>query len=127
MLKIGVKSLMSQTLDKNNNTNKILENITGTVERITFHAQDSGFCVLRVNVKGQRDLVTVTGALPSISSGECIDASGVWTTHGQYGLQFKADTLQVLEPTTLAGIEKYLASGMIKGVGPVYAKKLWRC
>lgn len=117
---------MSQALDKNNNTNKILENITGTVERITFHAQDSGFCVLRVNVKGQRDLVTVTGALPSISSGECIDASGVWTTHGQYGLQFKADTLQVLEPSTLAGIEKYLASGMIKGIGPVYAKKLVR-
>ena len=126
MLKIGVISLMSQTLDKNNNTNKTLENITGTVERITFHAEDSGFCVLRVNVKGQRDLVTVTGALPSIHAGECIDASGIWSTHGQYGLQFKANTLQVLEPTTLAGIEKYLASGMIKGVGPVYAKKLVR-
>jgi exodeoxyribonuclease V alpha subunit len=126
LLKIGVISLMSQTLDKNNNTNKTLENITGTVERITFHAEDSGFCVLRVNVKGQRDLVTVTGALPSIHAGECIDASGIWSTHGQYGLQFKANTLQVLEPTTLAGIEKYLASGMIKGVGPVYAKKLVR-
>ncbi len=126
MLKIGVISLMSQTLDKNNNTNKTLENITGTVERVTFHAEDSGFCVLRVNVKGQRDLVTVTGALPSIHAGECVDASGIWSTHGQYGLQFKANTLQVLEPTTLAGIEKYLASGMIKGVGPVYAKKLVR-
>ena len=126
MLKIGVISLMSQTLDKNNNTNKTLENITGTVERITFHAEDSGFCVLRVNVKGQRDLVTVTGALPSIHAGECVDASGTWSAHGQYGLQFKANTLQVLEPTTLAGIEKYLASGMIKGVGPVYAKKLVR-
>ena len=126
MLKIGVISLMSQTLDKNNNTNKTLENITGTVERVTFHAEDSGFCVLRVNVKGQRDLVTVTGALPSIHAGECVDASGTWSAHGQYGLQFKANTLQVLEPTTLAGIEKYLASGMIKGVGPVYAKKLVR-
>ena len=104
--------------------NKKLETLIGVIERITFHSEESGFCVLKIKAKGQRDLVTVTGAIPRINAGESIEASGVWMTHGQYGLQFKAEFLNILEPTSLSGLEKYLASGMIKGVGPVYAKKL---
>lgn len=109
---------------QNQNNNKKLETLVGVIERITFHSEESGFCVLKVKSKGQRDLVTITGAIPKINAGESIEASGVWVTHGKFGLQFKAEFLSILEPTSLSGLEKYLASGMIKGVGPVYAKKL---
>jgi exodeoxyribonuclease V alpha subunit len=80
--------------------------------------------VLRVKVRGQRDLVTVVGAAASISAGEFVQASGAWVNDRTHGLQFKATYLRAAPPTTLEGIQKYLASGMIKGIGPVYAKKL---
>ena len=123
----SLKSHISEDRLKDNSQDKLQEeDLSGTVERITYHAEDSGFCVLQVNIKGQRDLVTLTGSIPIINVGECIEARGLWATHGKYGLQFKANFLNILEPTTLSGIEKYLASGMVKGVGPVYAKKLIR-
>ncbi len=80
--------------------------------------------MLRVKVRGQRELVTVVGAAAAISAGELVQASGTWVNDRTHGLQFKADFLRAAPPTTLEGIEKYLASGMIKGIGPVYAKKL---
>src|SRR6476661_1737524 len=100
------------------------EALAGLVERVTFHNPDSGFCVLRVKVRGQRDLVTVVGAAAAISAGEFIQASGIWINDRTHGLQFKAAFLKAAPPTTLEGIERYLGSGMIKGIGPVYAKKL---
>lgn len=100
------------------------EPLSGLVERVTFHNEDSGFCVLRVKVRGQRDLVTVTGHAATISPGEFIQANGDWTNDRQHGLQFKARFLKAMPPTTLEGIEKYLGSGMIRGIGPAYAKKL---
>jgi exodeoxyribonuclease V alpha subunit len=91
---------------------------------VTFHNADTGFCVLRLKVKGQRDLVTLTGHAAAIGAGEYVEATGVWLNDRNHGLQFKADQVEATVPTTLKGLEKYLGSGMIKGIGPVYAAKL---
>ncbi len=101
-----------------------VEHLSGSVERITYHSQDSGFCVLKVKVRGQKDLVTVTGSAAAIAVGEFIECSGLWFNDKNYGLQFKSQRLAVVAPSTIEGIEKYLGSGMIKGIGPHFAKKL---
>lgn len=100
------------------------EKLSGAIERLTFHSQESGFCVIRVRVKGRRELVTVVGAAPAISPGEFVECVGFWVNDRQHGLQFKAVTLNVVPPSTLEGIQKYLGSGMVKGIGPHFAKKL---
>jgi exodeoxyribonuclease V alpha subunit len=102
------------------------EALAGLVERVTFHNEDNGFCVLRVKVRGQRDLVTVIGHAATIAAGEFVQMSGTWTNDRTHGLQFRASFLKASPPTTLEGIERYLGSGMIRGIGPVYAKKLVR-
>ena len=100
------------------------ENLAGLVERVAFHNEDSGFCVLRVKARGQRDLITVIGHAAAIGAGEFVQASGRWVNDRTHGVQFRADFLRAAPPTTAEGIEKYLASGMIKGIGPIYAKAL---
>src|SRR5262249_44806057 len=100
------------------------EHLTGAVERVTFHSEETGFCVLRVKVRGQRDLVTVVGTAATITPGEYIETEGWWVTDRTHGLQFKTHALRVVPPSTLEGIEKYLASGMVKGIGPHFARKL---
>ncbi len=100
------------------------EPISGAVERVTFHSEETGFCVLRVKVRGHRELVTVVGSAATITPGEFIDCEGWWVTDRTHGLQFKTTHLHVVPPTTLEGIEKYLGSGMVKGIGPHFAKKL---
>jgi exodeoxyribonuclease V alpha subunit len=102
------------------------EGLAGLVERVTYHNNETGFCVLRIKARGQRDLVTVVGHAASISAGEWVQMSGVWVNDRTHGLQFKAAFLKASAPTTLEGIEKYLGSGMIRGIGPIYAKKLVR-
>ncbi len=101
-----------------------LESVQGSVERVTFHSEESGFCVLRLKVKGNRDLVTVIGNAASISAGEYVECLGTWFNDKKHGLQFKTQQLKTIQPTTLEGIEKYLGSGMVKGIGPHFAKKL---
>ena len=91
------------------------ETLSGLVERVTYHNAENGFCVLRVKVRGQRDLVTVVGAAAVVSAGEFTQASGNWLNDRTHGLQFKAAFLETAPPTTLEGIERYLGSGMIKG------------
>ena len=100
------------------------EYLSGTIERITYHNADNGFCVIRVKVKGHKDLVTVTGNVPSVSAGEYIKCSGIWHNDRNHGKQFKADFLKSLPPETLEGIERYLGSGLIKGIGAHFAKRL---
>ena len=78
----------------------------------------------KVKAKGHRDLVAVVGSLASVSAGEWVTAEGRWVQDKEFGLQFRADMLNSTAPTTKEGIEKYLGSGMVKGIGPVYAKKL---
>ena len=101
-----------------------MSSVTGLIERVTFHNEETGFCVVRVKVDGRRDLVTVVGRASSINAGEWLTAEGAWIQDRDHGTQLKADLLQTSAPTSREGIEKYLASGLIKGIGPVYAKKL---
>ena len=100
------------------------EVLAGLVERVTFHNQESGFCVLRLKARGHRDLVTTIGHAAMISAGEWVTASGDWVNDHTHGLQFRARFLKTSAPTSLDGIEKYLGSGMIRGIGPVYAKRM---
>jgi exodeoxyribonuclease V alpha subunit len=102
------------------------EVLAGLVERITYHNVENGFCVLRAKVRGHRDVVTIVGHAATIAAGEWITASGGWVNDRTHGQQFKARFLRTSPPTSADGIEKYLSSGMIRGVGPVYAKKLVR-
>src|SRR6202047_2543502 len=102
------------------------EVLAGLVERVTYHNSENGFCVLRAKVRGHRDVVTVVGHATTIAAGEWITASGEWVNDRTHGQQFKARFLRTSAPTSADGIEKYLSSGMIRGVGPVYAKKLVR-
>jgi exodeoxyribonuclease V alpha subunit len=100
------------------------EVLAGLVERVTFHNSDNGFCVLRAKARSHRDLVTVVGHAAIITAGEWITASGEWVNDHTHGQQFKARFMRTSAPTSIDGIEKYLGSGMIRGIGPVYAKKM---
>jgi exodeoxyribonuclease V alpha subunit len=102
----------------------VREVLAGLVERVTFHNAENGFCVLRVKARGHRDLVTVVGHAATISAGEWVTVSGEWANDRTHGQQFKARFMRTSTPTSIDGIEKYLSSGMIRGIGPVYAKKM---
>jgi hypothetical protein len=98
-----------------------LDQLSGLVERVTFHNGDSGFCVLRLKVKGEREVI---GHTPTVTPGEYASASGNWVTDREHGRQFRCVFLKIAPPNTLVGIERYLGSGVVKGIGPVYAARL---
>jgi len=98
--------------------------LSGQVERVTFHNEETGFCILKVKVQGRKEPVAVLGTLPSVAPGEWVTAQGTWERDREHGIQLKTHKLKTQPPTSLEGIEKYLGSGMIKGIGPVYATKL---
>jgi exodeoxyribonuclease V alpha subunit len=100
------------------------EQLRGTVERVTYYNEESGYSVVRLDVPGQRDLVTIVGNLPEVQPGESLRLEGVWTTHQQYGRQFKIEHCEQVLPATVEGIKKYLGSGLVKGVGPVTAARI---
>jgi exodeoxyribonuclease V alpha subunit len=103
-----------------------MEEIAGLVERVTFHSEESGFAVLRLKVRGERELVAVVGTLPAVAVGEWLRARGRWVVDREHGRQFKADELRTTPPDSLEGIERYLGSGLIRGIGPAFAKRLVR-
>jgi exodeoxyribonuclease V alpha subunit len=98
-------------------TRAATEVLAGLVERVTFHNEENGFCVLRVKARGQRDLITVLGHAAMISAGEFVQAGGIWINDRTHGVQSRASFLKATAPTTIEGIEKYLGSGMIHGLG----------
>jgi exodeoxyribonuclease V alpha subunit len=100
------------------------ELLTGIVERVTFHNEDTGFAVVRIAVPGRRELATLVGHVASIAPGESIQAGGAWLQDRAHGLQFRAAWLRAAAPTSLDGIEKYLASGLLRGIGPQFARRL---
>ncbi len=100
------------------------ETLAGLVERVTYHNAENGFCVIRLKARGHRELVTVVGHAAVIAAGEWVTASGEWVNDHTHGQQFKTRFMRTSAPTSIDGIEKYLGSGMIRGIGPVYAKKL---
>ena len=100
--------------------------LAGPVERVTFHNPENGFCVLRTRARGHRDLITVVGHAATVAPGEWITASGEWVNDRTHGQQFRARFIRTAVPSSVEGIEKYLGSGMIRGIGPVYARNLVR-
>ena len=98
--------------------------LSGQIERITFTNEDNGFTIAKVQVKGKRDLVTVIGNLMAPMPGEILDMQGEWTVHPKFGKQFKVSQFKTRVPATASGIQKYLGSGLIKGMGPVMAGRI---
>ncbi|MFV1965988.1 MAG: ATP-dependent RecD-like DNA helicase [Pirellulaceae bacterium] len=102
------------------------ETLQGLIERVTYHNPENGFAVLKVKVKGRQDLVTVVGSTTSVTAGETLEATGRWFMDRQHGQQFKADELKTAHPASAEGIERYLASGAIRSIGPKLAEKIVR-
>ncbi len=100
------------------------DQLRGTVERVTYYNEETGYSVVRLAVEGKDDLVTVVGTLPEVNPGESLRLLGVWTAHPQYGRQFKVEHCEQVLPATVEGIKRYLGSGLIKGVGPVTAARI---
>jgi exodeoxyribonuclease V alpha subunit len=109
------------------------DQLHGTVERVTYYSEETGYSVIRLNVEGRpapaglapgQGLVTVVGNLPEVNPGESLRLEGIWTTHPQYGRQFKAERCEQILPATVEGIKRYLGSGLVKGVGPVTAARI---
>ena len=100
------------------------EHLQGIVERVTYHAEDSGYTVARLKVPSAHDLITIVGSFPDIHAGQTLRLTGYYREHAKYGQQFQVVSAQETKPATLTGLEKYLGSGLIKGIGPVTAKRI---
>lgn len=98
--------------------------IKGQIERITYTNEENGYTIAKMKVSGTKNLITIVGTMYSISPGEILRIKGLWDNHPKYGEQFKVIEYETLLPATSKGIERYLGSGMIKGIGPVMAKRL---
>ena len=102
------------------------KDLSGVVESVVFRSEDTGYTVCSVRIAGKGDPVTVVGTCPAMWVGETLEATGQWVRHRRHGTQFQADTITCIPPTSTKGIEKYLAGGMIRGIGPVMAARLVR-
>jgi exodeoxyribonuclease V alpha subunit len=100
------------------------EHLQGIVERVTYHAEDSGYTVARLKTPSAHDLITIVGSFPDIHAGQTLRLAGYYREHAKYGQQFQVTSAQETKPATLTGLEKYLGSGLIKGIGPVTAKRI---
>jgi exodeoxyribonuclease V alpha subunit len=94
------------------------------VERIIFQNEENGYTVVKCKAKGYHELVTVVGLMPSVAVGSVLSLQGSWKNDGKYGPQFTVHSFEEILPVTTYGIEKYLGSGLIKGIGPIFAKKI---
>ncbi|MCF8106273.1 MAG: ATP-dependent RecD-like DNA helicase [Desulfohalobiaceae bacterium] len=105
-------------------TKQKLDYLQGQIERVTYSNEDNGFTVAKLKVRGRRDLVTVVGNITAPLAGQVLQLRGEWGNHPKFGEQFQAVFCKCSTPATAAGIQKYLASGLIKGIGPVMAKRI---
>jgi exodeoxyribonuclease V alpha subunit len=101
-----------------------LTDLQGQIERITFTSEETGYTVAKIKVYGRRELVTIIGNIVNPTPGEIIKMKGEWGNHPKYGEQFKIVFCQTTTPASVHGIEKYLGSGLVKGIGPVMAKRI---
>lgn len=101
-----------------------LQELEGTLERLTYHNEENGYTVARFVPKGKKYEVTVVGPMLGVNVGESLRLWGLWTTHPEYGRQFEVRRYSVQLPATVEGIRKYLGSGLIKGIGPVTAERI---
>ncbi len=100
-----------------------ISSLQGTISRITYQHPETHYTVARLDEDGGPS-TTVVGTIFPVAEGEEIKVSGAWKRHPRYGLQFQVDHWEKIDPSTIEGIEKYLGSGLIKGIGPAYAKRL---
>jgi len=106
-------------------SDKIMEiELSGHIERITYTNEENGYTIARVKIHGKRDLVTIVGYLMSPAPGEALSMRGEWINHPKYGEQFRVVDYKTTVPATVFGIQKYLGSGLIKGLGPVIAGRI---
>jgi exodeoxyribonuclease V alpha subunit len=100
------------------------EPLQGVVERLTYHSEETGYTVARFKAPRSSELITIVGTFPNIQAGQTLQLEGMWREHPKYGSQFQVTNYRETKPATLTGIEKYLGSGLIKGVGTATAKKI---
>ena len=96
--------------------------VQGSVEHITYINEENGFAIAKLKVKGHRKLVTITGAISSVRPGEILKVKGWWSAHPKFGDQIRVDAYEAVAPAAAAGLEKYLGSGLVKGIGPKRAE-----
>ena len=101
-----------------------MERLRCVVERITYQNEQNGYSVIKCAAKGYNDLVTVVGAMPDVHVGSVLTLTGTWKLDAKYGRQFAMETFEETLPATVYGIEKYLGSGLVKGIGPKFAKRI---
>ena len=101
-----------------------MEQLRCAVERITYRNDESGYTVLRCSARGYQDLITVVGSMPETHPGSSLQLEGEWRVDAKYGRQFSVTTFEETMPATAYGIEKYLGSGLVKGIGPKYARRI---
>ena len=120
----GQGPLGREPLNACNGTYRMLADLEGQIERITYTNEENGFTIARLKVYGRPDLVTVVGDLMAPTPGEILKLKGEWANHPKYGEQFKIVQYETTVPASVYGIQKYLGSGLIKGIGPVMAKRI---
>ena len=101
-----------------------MEPLQGVVERLTYHSEESGYTVARLKAPRTSELITITGNFANIQAGQTLQLHGTWKDHPKFGTQFQVTQYREIKPATITGMEKYLGSGLIKGVGPVTAKRI---
>src|SRR5512142_846944 len=98
--------------------------LDAVLERLTYVNEETGYTVARVATERGRDLLTVVGALLGAQPGESLRLSGRWSSHPKFGRQFEVDSYTTVLPATIQGIQRYLGSGLVKGIGPVFAERI---
>ena len=99
-----------------------MNELTGVIDEIVFENQDNGYVVAKLKV--DKEIVTIVGNIPYIIEGQNLKLQGQWITHPKFGKQFQVKSCEEILPTSVKGIERYLASGVIPGIGPITAKKI---
>ncbi|MGE0198216.1 MAG: ATP-dependent RecD-like DNA helicase [Simkaniaceae bacterium] len=101
-----------------------MDQLSGFIDHIVFTSEETGFTVARLKTPKQADFINIVGAMPGVNPGETMHCRGIWKHHAKHGRQFEVQSYELTAPVDILGIQKYLESGMVKGVGPVYAKRI---
>ena len=101
-----------------------MDQLSGFIDNIVFASEETGFTVARLKTPNQIDLINIIGSMPGVIPGETMHCHGVWKHHAKHGRQFEVQSYELTAPVDVLGIQKYLESGMVKGIGPVYAKRI---
>lgn len=101
-----------------------MDQLTGNLERITYRSPETGYTVARLKAQGQRSVITIVGRLPDVQVGEYVHLEGQWIEHRTHGRQFEVASYQAARPTGNESIVRYLASGLLPGIGPVNAQRI---